>query len=74
MAFLPFALAFGLLAEHAGVQVAGWLIVGVVGALSISLAKLLPQRRAHVAPSPAVPCPCFRLARAGLDDAYDVSS
>ena len=64
MAFLPFALVFGFLSRHAGVHVAGWLIVGVTAALSVSLARLMLGRPAQVESSSAVAVPVLVAADA----------
>jgi predicted MFS family arabinose efflux permease len=44
MAFVPFALGFGLLSRHVGVLAAGWMIVAVSVATAISLLRLTPRR------------------------------
>ena len=40
MAFVPFALGFGLLSRHVGVLAAGWLLVAVAVAAGVSLLRL----------------------------------
>jgi hypothetical protein len=43
VAFVPFALGFGLLSRHVGVLAAGWMIVAVSVAAGISLLRLAPR-------------------------------
>jgi MFS family permease len=43
VAFVPFALGFGLFSRHAGVLAAGWMIVAVSVAAGISLLHLAPR-------------------------------
>jgi MFS family permease len=40
MAFVPFALGFGLLSRHSGVVTAGWMMVGTTAAIGVSLFRL----------------------------------
>jgi hypothetical protein len=40
MAFLPFALTFGVVSERMGVEDAGWMIVGVTVATCASVTRL----------------------------------
>jgi predicted MFS family arabinose efflux permease len=44
IAFVPFALGFGLLSRHVGVLAAGWMIVAVSVAAGISLLRLAPRQ------------------------------
>jgi hypothetical protein len=43
VAFVPFALGFGLLSRHVGVLAAGWMIVAVSIAAGVSLLRLAPR-------------------------------
>ena len=43
VAFVPFALGFGLLSRHVGVLAAGWMIVAVSVAAGASLLRLAPR-------------------------------
>ena len=47
VAFVPFALGFGLLSRHVGVVTAGWMIVGISVAASFSLLRLAPCQRSR---------------------------
>ena len=44
VAFVPFALGFGLVSRHVGVLSAGWLIVAIALASGVSLFRLNPCR------------------------------
>jgi MFS family permease len=61
IAFLPFALVFGLVSEYAGVHAAGWLIVA---ATAVTGGLLVRAALGHRAPTPA-PAPVFRALHAG---------
>jgi MFS family permease len=51
MAFLPFSLAFGSVAEHAGVHTAGWIAVAATAATCVSLVRLAWHRLPGAAPN-----------------------
>jgi hypothetical protein len=61
VAFVPFALGFGLLSRHLGVLAAGWMMVAITLAVGVSLLRLVPRpagdravadpRRARTGPS-----------------------
>jgi len=53
MAFLPFSLAFGFTADHAGVHTAAWPLVATTAAAGSSLLRLAARRRSTNAPTGA---------------------
>jgi MFS family permease len=58
MAFLPFALVFGLVSKHIGVHTAGWMITAVTVLAGALLAKVaLGHRPDEVDDDPAAPEP-----------------
>jgi hypothetical protein len=54
MAFVPFALGFGLLSRHVGVLAAGWLLVAVAVAAGVSLLRLASGHEGVMAVAVAV--------------------
>jgi MFS family permease len=50
IAFLPFALVFGMLSDRSGVQTAGWLIVGLIVLTSAALIKVAGSYRRNPTP------------------------
>jgi MFS family permease len=61
IAFLPFALVFGLVSEYEGVHAAGWLIVAATAVTGVLLVR---AALGHRASTPA-PAPVFRALHAG---------
>jgi uncharacterized membrane protein YhaH (DUF805 family) len=55
VAFLPFALGFGVLSRRAGVLTAGWMVVAVTAATCASLLYFAVSRRSRPATSDANP-------------------
>ncbi len=76
IAFLPFALVFGLVSKHSGVHTAGWMITAATVLAGLLLAKVALGRRPEFADAnpDAAPAPT-RAARAacGLGDAAVVA-
>jgi MFS family permease len=62
IAFLPFALVFGTVSDRAGVQSAGWMIVGLIVLMSAALIKVAYAYRSN-------PTPCEREAIATTEPA-----
>jgi MFS family permease len=55
LTFVPFALVFGFLSERAGVDRAGWLLVGIASVTAVLIVTVLPQAPAQpVAAEPAL--------------------
>jgi MFS family permease len=55
LTFVPFALVFGFLSERAGVDRAGWLLVGIAAVAAVLIVLVLPQAPAQpVATEPAI--------------------
>ena len=67
LTFVPFALVFGFVSEHAGVDRAGWLLVAIGVAAAILVLQVLPEPAAPK-PEPAAPEPTFPAERFLPDD------
>jgi MFS family permease len=57
LAFVPFALVFGVLSERAGVDRAGWLFVGIAVVAGLLMMLVLGQAPSPIAEVPAVAVP-----------------
>jgi predicted MFS family arabinose efflux permease len=57
LAFVPFALVFGVLSQRAGVDQAGWLFVGVALVAALLMMVVLRQAPSPIAEAPAVAVP-----------------
>jgi hypothetical protein len=72
MAFLPCSLAFGSLAQHAGVHTAGWIAVAATAATCVSLVRLAWHRLSGAAPNAEKVCAVFgSLMPAPTQQPYD---
>ena len=75
MAFLPFALAFGLVSKHIGVHTAGWMITAVTVVAGALLAKVALGHRPHeVDDDPAAPEPVPAVPGACVSDVAAVAA
>jgi len=75
MAFLPFALGFGLVSKHIGVHTAGWMITAATILAGVLLAKVaLGHRPDEVDDDPAAPEPVPAVPGACVSDVAAVAA